>query len=101
MSEQRVDTEALRSLTEQLTALVGYTEALRSSAGGFAYMLPAEWQGPASQQFLATFELWAMSAAALRDQTEALQQLAGASLQAYEGTITALDETWAQLQGSL
>jgi hypothetical protein len=50
MSEQQVDTDALRSLTETLTSLVEYTGALRDGAGGFAYMLPSEWQGPAMTQ---------------------------------------------------
>ena len=101
MSEQQVDPAQLRSLAEALTQLTGYAEALRSGAGGFAYMLPAEWQGPASQQFLATFELWALSAGALRDQTDGLQKLAAGSLNAYELTIDGLTETWQSLRSGM
>lgn len=101
MSEQQVDTDALRSLTETLTSLVEYTGALRDGAGGFAYMLPSEWQGPAMTQFLSTFELWSTGAETLRLQTEQLQKLAAAALAAYESSITGLDTSWSQVRSGL
>lgn len=101
MAEQKVDIEALRSLNETLTSLITYTGALREGAGGFAYMLPAEWQGPAMTQFLSTFEMWAVNAETLRLQTEQLQKLAEAALTAYESTIDDVDDSWSKIRSGL
>ncbi len=101
MSEQQADIEQLRALNEALTELTTYVTALRDGAGGFAYMLPAEWQGPAMTQFLAAFELWSTTAEGLRAQTEGLQQQAEASHDAYKGTVEALDTSWQQIRSGM
>ncbi len=101
MSEQKVDTDQLRALTETLQGLVEYTAALRDGSAGFAYMLPAEWQGPAFSQFIAAFDLWATTAESLRAQAESLKGRAEASLTAYETTISELDSQWSTIRSGL
>ncbi|GMA27244.1 hypothetical protein [Arenivirga flava] len=101
MSEQAVDTVALRAMADALTELTTYAGMLRDGASSFAHMLPAEWQGPAMTQFLATFQTWSVSAEGLRAQTESLQQLAAAVVTAYEGASEQLDTTWSQVASGL
>ena len=101
MGEQTVDTDALRALSEALNSMVGYSDALRAGASTFAYMLPAEWQGPAFARFLSAFELWAMSASALTDETAQLQAHTAAVLQAYETGIAEMDAGWSQLRSEM
>ena len=101
MSEIEVDTVALRGLTEQLSSLVEYCSALRAGAGGFAYMLPADWQGPAMAAFLATFESWAVSANTMTETATGLRDHAAAVLSAYEGAVTHVDGTWESVSTQL
>jgi uncharacterized protein YukE len=101
MPEQKVDTDQLRALTETLQGLIDYTAALRDGSAGFAYMLPAEWQGPAFAQFLAAFELWSTTAESLRQQAESLRGLSQSALSAYETTISELDSQWSSIRSGL
>ena len=94
MAEIEVDTVALRGLTEELASLVEYCTALRAGAGGFAYMLPADWQGPALANFINTFEAWATSANAMTEYATGLRDHAAGVLSAYEGAISHADGTW-------
>lgn len=84
----------LRSLNEALTDMIGYADALRAGAAAFAYMLPAEWQGPAFSRFIVAFETWAASASLLTESTAELQAHAQAVLTAYENGISELDQIW-------
>ncbi len=101
MSEQRVDTGQLGELASSLQQLIAYSAALRDTSAGFAYMLPADWVGPASAQFLGAFETWAVSAEALRAQTEQLQALVAAARTAYDTTSTELDSSWSSALSQL
>lgn len=94
MSEIEVDTVALRGLTEELASLVQYCAALRAGAGGFAYMLPADWQGPAMANFINAFEAWAASANTMTEIAGGLRDHAGGVLSAYESAVTFADGTW-------
>ena len=91
----------LRSLNESLTEMIGYCDALRASAAAFAYMLPAEWQGPAFSRFIMTFETWAASAATLTESTADLQAHAQAVLTAYEDGISELDQIWSTYRSQI
>lgn len=101
MAEQAVDVTQLRGLVEDLASMVEYAEALRAGASAFAYMLPAEWQGPAFSRFLMSFETWAASAQALTEDTSLLQAQAQAVLAAYEAGIEQCDTSWAGFRGQL
>jgi uncharacterized protein YukE len=101
MAEQKVDTDALRTMTETLQTLIDYTQDLRDASQGFAYSLPAEWQGPAMARFIASFETWAVTAEGLRQQSEMLKTQADAALAAYEATIDATKTSWSEIQSSL
>lgn len=101
MSEQAADVAALRSMNESLTSMIGYADALRAGASAFAYMLPAEWQGPAFSRFLVSFETWAASAQSLVEETSQLQNHAATVLAAYEQGIAALDTSWSSYRGQL
>jgi len=101
MSEQQADTTELRRLAEQMQQLVAYCDALASGASGFAYMLPAEWQGPAMAAFLDEFATWHVGADGLRAGAEGLQQLAAAATGAYEQTITGLDSSWSSFRSTV
>ena len=101
MTEQVADTDALRSLNESLTSMIGYCDALRAGSAAFAYMLPAEWQGPAFSRFLVAFETWAASAAALTEETAQLQAHATHVLASYETGIGELDSIWSSYRGQL
>jgi uncharacterized protein YukE len=101
MAEQQADTADLKALADTLGELVAYCSALKQGASGFAYMLPAEWQGPAMSNFLGMFEKWQLGAEAMTQAAEGLQdQVAGAHT-AYEKTITSLDDAWAKLSAAL
>lgn len=101
MTEQAADIAALRSLTESLTSMVEYSDALRAGASAFAYMLPAEWQGPAFTQFLVVFETWAARAQILTEQTAGLQAHAAAVLAAYEQGTETLDTQWSSYRSQM
>lgn len=101
MSEQAADVAALRSLNESLTAMIGYADALRAGSAAFAYMLPAEWQGPAFSRFLVAFETWSASAQSLTEETAQLQGHAQAVQAAYEAGIGELDSMWSSYRGQL
>lgn len=101
MSEQRVDTAQLGELASSLQELISYSAALRDTSAAFAYMLPADWVGPASAQFLGAFETWAVSAEGLRAQTEQLQLLVAAVRTAYDTTSTELDSSWSSALSQL
>lgn len=101
MAQQTVDTDALRSLSEALNNMIGYSDALRAGASAFAYMLPAEWQGPAFTRFLAAFEMWSASASALTEETAQLQAHTAAVLQAYETGLNEMTTGWTQLQSEM
>ena len=101
MAEQQADVAELKALADTLGELVAYCTALKQGAGGFAYMLPAEWQGPAMANFLGMFEKWQLGAEAMTLAAEGLQdQVAGAHT-AYDLTITSLDEAWNELAAAL
>lgn len=101
MSEQQVDLASLQQLVTQMETLVTYCEALRQGAGGFAYMLPADWQGPAMVTFLSSFEAWSVGAQGLRDSAQGLHELAAAVHSAYSTTVESLDTAWSDTLASL
>ncbi len=101
MSDQTADTDALRGLSEALTEMVTYTDALRAGASAFAYMLPAEWQGPAFTRFLAAFEAWSATASALTVETSGLQAHAAHVLASYEQGISELDGNWSSYRAQV
>ena len=101
MSEQAADIAALRSMSESLNSMIGYADGLRAGATAFAYMLPAEWQGPAFSRFLVTFETWAASAQALVEETTQLQAHSATVLSAYEKGTAELDNQWSSYRGQL
>ncbi|WP_350349139.1 hypothetical protein ABIQ69_04160 [Agromyces sp. G08B096] len=101
MSEQQADTTELRELVQTMNELVGYCSALKQGASGFAYMLPAEWQGPAMQAFLGSFTAWAVGASALEQTAEGLKKQAEASSDSYSKTIESLDTSWSKIQSNL
>lgn len=101
MSEQAADIAALRALSESLQGLVSYADTLRAGATAFAYMLPAEWQGPAFSRFLVSFETWAAAASALTEETAQLQAHAAHVLSSYETGIAEVDSVWASYRGQL
>lgn len=100
MAEQQADTAELRALAQTMTELMGYCSALKQGASGFAYMLPAEWQGPAMQAFLGSFAAWAVGGTALEETAEALQKQAQASFDAYDATIESLDTSWTTIESN-
>lgn len=101
MAEQQADTAELRELVQTMNQLVGYCSALKQGASGFAYMLPAEWQGPAMQAFLGSFTAWAVGASALEQTAEGLKAQAEVSSNAYSKTIESLDTSWSKLDSNL
>lgn len=101
MAQQKADTADLKALAEAMGELVNYCDALRQGASGFAYMLPAEWQGPAMANFLALFERWQLGAEALTLAAEGLQDQVDSARQAYEMTIESLDTSWNQIEAAL
>lgn len=101
MGAQKADTADLQALIDSLGELVTYCTALRQGAGGFAYMLPAEWQGPAMSNFLSMFEKWALGADALTTAAGALQDQVEGAKKAYELTIESLDSSWSSMRSAL
>jgi uncharacterized protein YukE len=101
VAEQQADTAELRALAQTMTELMGYCSALKQGASGFAYMLPAEWQGPAMQAFLGSFSAWAVGATALEQTAESLQKQAQASFDAYSATIEDLNSSWSKIESNL
>lgn len=101
MGEQAATSEGLQALVDACAGMIEYSEALRSGAAGFAYLLPAEWQGPAFSRFLTAFETWAASAAALTVETEQLCEYLGAVRSAYEQGSAELDQAWAAFRSSM
>lgn len=101
MADQKADTADLQALADALGELVNYCTALKQGAGGFAYMLPAEWQGPAMANFISLFEKWAIGAEALTLAAEGLQDQVDGARQAYEMTFEALDTSWNTIKSSL
>ena len=101
MSEQAADIQALTSMNEALTSMIEYADALRAGASAFAYMLPAEWQGPAFSRFLIAFEAWSAGAQSLTEETAQLQAHAQAVLTAYEQGTDLLDTQWSTYRSQL
>ncbi|MGX9347079.1 hypothetical protein [Microbacterium sp. KNMS] len=101
MTDQQADPAELKALEQAMTELVGYCDALRSGASGFAYMLPNEWQGPAMQAFLGAFNSWALGAEAMRLSAEGLQKQAHAAQVAYETSVDAMEDYWSTLAAAL
>lgn len=101
MAEQQADVAELQALAQAMNELMGYCSALKQGASGFAYMLPAEWQGPAMQAFLGSFSAWAVGASALEQAAANLQEQAQTSHDAYAKTIEKLDTSWSKLQSNL
>lgn len=101
MNEQAADVAALRSLNESLVSMIEYADALRAGATAFAFMLPAEWQGPAFSRFLLTFETWSAGAQSLTEESAQLQAHAQAVLTAYEQGLGELDTMWSKYRGQL
>lgn len=101
VAELAVDVPQLEGLVQELGELVGYCQALRDAAVGFAYLLPGEWQGPASSSFVATFELWRAGAEGLRDGADGLREQAAAALSVHRATIDALDVAWREFQSAV
>ncbi len=101
MSEQAADVAALQSMNESLTSMIEYADALRAGASAFAYMLPAEWQGPAFSRFLVAFETWSAGAQSLTEETAQLQAHAAAVLSAYEQGIETLDSQWSTYRSQM
>jgi uncharacterized protein YukE len=101
VAEQQADTAELQALVQTMGELVAYCSALKQGASGFAYMLPAEWQGPAMQSFLGAFSAWAVGATALEQTADGLLAQAQVTFDAYTATIEGLDSSWADLESSL
>ncbi|RXZ69935.1 hypothetical protein [Agromyces albus] len=101
MAEQQADTAELRALAQTMTELMGYCSALKQGASGFAYMLPAEWQGPAMQAFLGSFAAWTVGATGMEQTAEALQKQAQAAFDAYDATIESLNTAWKTIESDL
>lgn len=101
MAEQRADTTELANLKQTMQSLAEYCSALRAGAGGFAYMLPNDWQGPASQRFMAQFEAWAVGAESMRQMAESLKAQAAAAEAAYTSAIDSEDQRWDQISANL
>lgn len=101
MAQQRADTKELSQLEQTMQSLIEYCEALRAGAGGFAYMLPNDWQGPASTRFMAQFEAWAVGAEGMRQAAEGLKAQAGAAEDAYTQAIDAADNLWNKIKSNV
>lgn len=101
MGTQKADTADLQALADALGELVNYCTALKQGASGFAYMLPAEWQGPAMANFLSMFEKWQLGADGMMQAAAGLQAQVAAAQQAYELTSEGLDTSWAQIAAAL
>lgn len=101
MSDLTADTSDLQQLATALGELHSYVTHLQQAAGGFAYMLPGEWQGPSSAQFVAAFESWSQNAHLLAQQTDGLHQLVKAAHDAYDAAISTLDESWSSAKTGL
>jgi uncharacterized protein YukE len=101
MAGQHADTTELGNLKQTLQSLIEYCEALRAGAGGFAYMLPNDWQGPASQRFMAQFESWALGAEGMRQMAESLKAQVEAAEAAYTSAIESEDSRWEQITANL
>lgn len=101
MSEQQADTNDLERLTKLMSDLTDYCQALKQSANGFAYLLPSEWKGAASNSFIGTFETWQAQAAGLAEGAEGLRALAERSETVYKDTIEALGTEWRSYYTSL
>ena len=101
MSEFEVNTVSLRGLTEELSSLVEYCTALRAGASGFAYMLPADWQGLAMANFINTFEAWAVAANTMTETATGLRDHAAGVLAAYEAAVAHADGTWQSVEQQL
>ncbi len=101
MSEQQADTNDLLALSTMMGDLTEYCSALRQGAVNFAYILPADWKGPAFGAFIALFEQWSAGAEALTNGASDLHQLAERSYQVYSATIEGLDTEWNKFESSL
>ncbi|MFB6610039.1 WXG100 family type VII secretion target [Agromyces sp. NPDC056379] len=101
MAEQQADVSELQALVQTMGELVAYCSALKQGASGFAYMLPNEWQGPAMQAFLGTFEAWAVGATSLEGVAESLRQQVETSHNSYSSTIEKLTTDWSSIEANL
>jgi hypothetical protein len=101
MGAQQAETTDLLALSNMMSDLTSYCAALRQGAVNFAYILPAEWHGPAFGAFITLFEQWSAGAEALTNGASDLHLLADRSYQVYTGTIEALDTEWTKYQNSL
>lgn len=98
---QQADIAALQHLATTMGQLKTYCTTLKDSSHGFAYMLPADWQGPAHTAFLGSFVTWEAMAAELITGADQLEKLATAIHKAYDSGTTDLDTTWSQIEGQL
>ena len=101
MSEQQADINDLRRLADTMQSLTEYTQSLRNAAAAFAYMLPGDWQGQASQSFIGLFEQWAAGADGLVEGARTMHGLAERSHGAYVAAEGFLTEQWTNFEGAL
>ena len=101
MSEQQADIAELQRLVDTMQSLKEHCDALKQGAAGFAYMLPAQWQGPAMGAFIAFFETWSVGAQSLADGAGQLHAQADTAQKAYQATVDELDAAWTTFEGSL
>lgn len=101
MAEQQADVSELQALMQTMSELVSYCSALKQGASGFAYMLPNEWQGPAMQAFLGSFEAWAVGATTLEGVAESLRAQVETSHNSYSKTIEQLTTSWSSIEAEL
>lgn len=101
MTDQQADIDGLKNLADTMGQLKSYCETLKDSSHGFAYMLPADWQGPAHTAFLASFVTWEAMAEELITAAGELEKFATAVHKAYDQGTNDLDSTWSEIQSSL
>ena len=101
MSEQQAEINDLRRLADTMQTLTEYTQSLRNAAAAFAYMLPGDWKGQASQSFIALFEQWAAGADGLVEGAGTMHGLAERSHAAYVGAEQFLTEQWTTFDNAL
>ncbi|WP_394160560.1 WXG100 family type VII secretion target [Galactobacter valiniphilus] len=101
MSEVTSVPAELGSLVESIKQLGEYCTALKDGAGGFAYMLPNEWQGPAMGAFIGAFAAWETGARELIQSAADLFEQADLAKKTYESTGEALTTAWNDFSSQL
>ena len=101
MAELKAIPTELRSLVDSLQSLQEYCNNLKDGAQGFAHMLPAEWQGPAMNAFLAAFAAWEAGATALTEGAGSLREQAKVAADSYQSTSETLTTSWSTFRGQL